>query len=1003
MFWPSSISRELGLPVLELPIELNEEGKTYDSTPHLDKIIDLKSSSIPNGPYTLITYRGIYLFHSLHHSPLNCHLRSNESIKEFGKNGKLSISSNGKFISIKTDLNYLLVYSIQPQGTDKEVLMIYSKTGQLIQNGYPITNYHLNNNGRSNWGINTEINTSLVNGIIQTFLGNGNNEKPNKDINLRLKFILNCLIKIFDFTFIDNETILTVQEDIKTGVNSVHLIKFRDKSNYAIDEEKGGEESNSTPIYVNLQQLDWFNNEDINGGSKIIKIEYSHELDLFIWFNEKGDAILVKMDPSSKNLNFFGKIIYKSTDNLKGINGKINFKKSLIYIMLDNGDINIYKLKYDTNLKLLKIIKKPINSKNVKGIELDPLGSSIIVLFENGWNIYSFLGNLNFSSFDYDNLNLINFDSISFLGKDQMVLSINNRVINIKLTNLNMDNGSNFNSLKRPVLYSNDKITIFKLFEKKLFDQHHFNYNINDIMDKDTNIWLSEMLPLNFRLGNSTIKSISVSDDGNNVCIIGDYDVIYYNINENLWKTLEIGGEIRGGSTESNFERLPTPINSCIWWENYLIMSTKTKDKSEVVIFSNKIIERGVTFDFPSIIWIFNFDELNENFINFNVDNYNNELLVMTDELNCYSWKLDIQDNKIRITKYIIYKLKDSFPKNSITSIIENFNSIYKMNESDLLILSNTDLYFIQRVHQKSICHLINESVEFIMKLNSTSFAIFNGGEILRFNLANEKDLLKCIPIKLSIGNDIQYSKEGIQVIKSTGTTSYPITIIWFKNIVIGLEVEFGKNRQMTFDTVKHNYLNDLVDHYIKMNIGVINDEDDRNALSIIGVYNEFHKAKNFKFVLERILVDYIQKCDEDKGYDLNGEYFEKLNDLINMTMSPYEIILNCLKKSEMQYWSIFFDKSKKSPRDIVNKLFDVDENYHLAAHFLIIMMNYEQKLSNSTLSNRDIKLTSKILLMLIVNEDFETSFALMRFIKVIDEKIAGKLYEKLKYKISSS
>lgn len=992
MFWPSSITRELELPPLELPIDSDE--KTYEPNPHLDTIIDLKSSPSPTGPYVLITYRGVYLFHPVHHSPLNCHLRSNESIKDFGKNEVIFFSPNGKFVSIKTDLNHILVYSIQPNGTDREVLLVYGKNGQLIQNGYPVTNYHVDKG--SNWGSNNEHNSSLVNGLIQTFLGNGDNERPNKDINLRLKFILNCLITVVDFAFIDNETILTIQES--EGVNSVHLIKFNSKSNFVPNDEQ----SDATDTYLNLKKLDWFNDDAINGGSKIVKTQYCHRSDLFIWFNERGDAVLVKLDSASDILNFYGKIIYKMADHIKAVDGRINFKKSLVYIMLENGDIYIYKLKFDTTLRLLKIIKKPINSKNVKGMELDPSGLSLVVLFENGWNIYSFLGNLNFSSFDYDNLNLINFDSISFIGKDQMILSINNKIINIGLTNLNIGNGSNSNCLKRPVLYSQDKITIFKLFEKKLFDHHHFNYNINDVMDKDTNIWLSEMLPLEFRMGNSIIKSISVSDDGNNVCIIGDFDVIYYNINENLWKTLDIGGEVGGGSSESNFERLPTPIKSCIWWNNYLIMATRTREKSEIAIFSNNITKRGIPFAFSSIIWLFNFDDLHENFINFNVDHYNNELLVMTDELNCYSWKLDIHDNKLRVMKYIIYKLKESFPKGSITSIVENFNSIYKMNESDLLILANTDLYFIERVKQKSICHLINESVEFIMKLNSTSFAIFNGGEILRFNLANERDLLKCIPIKLSIGNEVHYNK-GVQMIKSTGTTAYPITVVWFKNIIIGLEVEFGKNRQMTFDTVKQNYLHDLVDHYINMNIGVINDEDDKNALSIIGVYNEFHKAKNFKFVLERLLVDYIQQCDEDKSYDSNGEYFDKLNDLINMTISPFEIILNCLKKSEIQYWSIFFKKSGKTPRDIVNQLFDVDGDYHLAAHFLIIMMNYEQNLSNSTLSNRDIKLTSKILLMLIVNEDFETSFALMRFIKMIDEKTAGKLYERLKYKMSSS
>lgn len=993
MFWPSSITRELTLPEVELPKDTKNGTEAYAEMPHLDKIVDLASFGVAGAPYAAITHRGLYLFHSIHHAPLNCHLRSSESLAEFGQNVKVTLAPNARFLAVRTDRNYLLVYSLQPLGTDKEVLLVYAKNGQLVQNGYPSTNYNV----KGGVGTNSEANSSLVSGLLQTFLGDGHGEKPCKDVNLRLKFILNCLIEVVDFAFVDNETIVTLQQD--GDQTSAHLIKFKNKANY-VARESG---TDATPMYCSLALQSWFNDDSINGGSKIVNMEYLYELDVFVWTNERGDALLVKIDPASANLNFLAKRIYKCTDSVRAIAGKLNHHRSLIYVLLENGDFHIYKLKQDTDTTLLKIVKRTINSKNVRALVLDPLGSCAVMLFENGWNIYSLLGNLNFSSFDYDNINMVSFEGVAFVAQNQMVLSSGNKFLNVGLTRLNPGCGSRANALKRPVLCADDRITIFKMFEKKLFDHHHFNYNLNDVTDKDTNIWQSQMLPLEFRLGNSIVKDVAVSEDGNNVCIIGDYDVWYYNVGENLWKVLDVGGEIGGGSGESQFKRTPTPITSCGWWNNYLVMATRTQDKSEILMFSPKITERDSSFDFGAVLWIFNFEELGENFASFNVDHYNNELLVMTDNLSCYSWKLDIFEERLRVIKYVAYPLADCFPKGALQSMVHSLQAVYRMNEMDLLILSNTDLHVVQRVGQKSIAHLVSSSVEYVTKLNASSFAFFNGGQLMRYNLSNEKDVMKCVPIGLSIGNEVHQEGEA-QLIKSTGTTSYPITTVAYKNIIIGLEVEFGKNGQLTFDTVRHNYLHDLVDHYIRMNIKVIREENtngSHNALSIIGVYNEFHKAKNFKFVLERLLVDYIQQCDEDPKYDVEKEYFDKLNDLINMTASPYEIVLNCLKKSEVQYWSIFFAKRGLNPREIVNELFDVEGNYHLAAHFLIVMMNYEQRVGNTMLSNRDVKLTTKILTMLIVNEDFETCFALMRFIKVIDDKTCAKLYEKLVYKLS--
>lgn len=66
---------------------------------------------------------------------------------------------------------------------------------------------------------------------------------------------------------------------------------------------------------------------------------------------------------------------------------------------------------------------------------------------------------------------------------------------------------------------------------------------MNDVTNRETDVWLIEMLPLRFRINNNIIRSCSVSDDGNNVCVIGNYDVIVFNSLTQKWKFLEIPQE----------------------------------------------------------------------------------------------------------------------------------------------------------------------------------------------------------------------------------------------------------------------------------------------------------------------------------------------------------------------------------------------------------------------------------------------------------------------------
>lgn len=1056
MFWPTSISQSQKLPEVEPLDKLSKsEEHTYKENPHDDEILDILANYTNGLPYVVLTYRSIYLFNWTHKVLVNVHIRSDSSIEKFGSNISVRLSPNQQTYAVKTDKNVILVYTIKATGSDSELLEIYSKNGTLIQNGYPSTEYEVNPlvygglNSKFSMNSNDQKN-GIVKNIINTFIGVDGNEVPIVDLGLRLKLILNVASPIVEYCFISSMALLL----INTNPHAFQVIHLNSTSSVEKDNEKNkdniGTESNNEINFVLSDELDWFKDPEINNNSEISGMDYNYDLDCFLWFNEQGDALLVKNRGDARFLKLTAICIYKSfnRNNVKAIKGLINHFKNLCYLLLENGDIFIYKLMDDLSCKLLKIIKGCIPSKKPINLYLNPHGDSFVVLYENGWNIFSSLGNQNFSTFEYDHLNISNVKKIQFLSEREMIL-VNelNNIIFIDLTIYSNGQGYNMLSIKRPVLYDKDKILIFKAYEKKLVDYHHYNYNLDDITNRNTDIWFTEMLPLQFRITNN-IRSCCVSDDGNNLCVVGNYDVIIFSILTQKWKFLEIVQD------NTSFEKTEISINKCCWWKNYLILGSNKsgkEKKSEVVVFSEKILEENESFGLEFIVWNFNFENTpyDESFLDFNADIYNDILFVMTDKLNCYTFKLilkidamdkingdyNIENGKIHdssmktLKSYItfqkstVYQLRSCF-KESDESIVLNYGTILKITNTDLLFLTNTDLYYIKRekepntLNYKYVTYLINDCVEYVHQLNNKLICLFDGTQLIHYNLKDDISLLDLKIINVSIGNDFSQDSKAGYIVKYIGTCPYPITTIAYQNIMFGIEIECFNKIKLKLETTRRNYLTDLVNHYILSNASLKVLGNDPNAVNIVTVYEKFSNFKNFKFVLEKLMVDYLQKCYDDNKYDSKNEYFDKLYALIEFTGKSYEIILNCLKKTETQFWPIFFKKSNQTPRFVVNKLFTESDNQRLTAHYFIIMLNYEKyddsinsyenkngstkkdkkdKKNKSSISSSDQDLIINILKKLILTKDFDTSFELFRFLKIVDDKMSHKCLEKMK------
>lgn len=1027
MYWPTSISQTQQLPQLK-PFEQIPECKNhkYDPNPHNDEIITILTNYTNGLPYVILTYRSIYLYDYTHKTAVNIHVRSNDSIDKFGKNKSLRLSPNQQTFAVMTDKNHVLVYTIQLTN-DNEVLAIQANNGDLFQNGFPITRYQ--EDGIVYGGIDSKYtegrdlaNHGIVKNLIGSFMSENDDEVPLKDFSLRLKLVLNVASPIVEYCFISSMELML----INTAPHAFQIIQLNSK--------KVDVNSTDNINFILADKVDWFVDSEVNNSSEIVVMDYNYDLDCFLWINEQGDVLLVKHSGKVADIRLTAKLVYKasSRDGNKACRVLINHFKNLCYVVLENSEILIYKMQDTFSCDLLKIIGKCLPAKKVRAVNLHPHGDSFTVLFENGWNAYSALGNLNFSTFEYDIQKITNTKSIQFLGANQMIMvNTSNEIIVVDLTVCNAGDGFNSLSMKRPLLYDTDKISVFKAYEKKLVEHH---YNNHDITNEETNVWLTEMLPVGFRVHNNVIRSCSVSDDGNNICVVGNHDVIIFSYVNQKWKYFEIIQE------EVSFDKVDSAIQKCIWWKNFLILGTNDRKRKEsrVFVFSERILDPNEGFTVDSIVWSYDLRDtpFDEYFVNFNIDLFNDTFFVFTSQFNCYTWnlkmKVSVQDKiegdyaalfaenkslktlkkQIILQRSVVYQLRSCFKEHD-DSIILNFGTILKVSETDLILLSNTDLFYIRKGRSEYSTTLINSSVEYIYKLSPSLLCLFDGSKLIHYNLSTNTNLLELKPITINTGNDIVV-KDGVTTVNYSGVCLYPITTISNQNTMFGVEIECFNKIKLQLETSRKNYLSDLVDHYILSNITVKNLEDDSNAINIATVYGKFSVFKNFNYILEKLMVDYLQKCYDDPEYDTEDEYFMRLYDLIILTGKFYEIVLNCLKKTETHFWPIFFTKSKENPRDIVQKLFSESEDQKLTAHYFIIMLNYE-KITNSVIpgkgkkgkrkgkgnSNKigvkDQELISNVLKKLILSHDFETSFELVRFLKIVDDNMTHKCLEKLK------
>ncbi|CDK28685.1 unnamed protein product [Kuraishia capsulata CBS 1993] len=980
MLWPISVSQVIKLPELPSPKPGSQQA-SYKPHPHLDPIRQVCQNK-RNNPFVAITYRSIFLFNYKTNAAIGAHVRSEESLEALGENVHVERSQDGSKFVVETGKNFLLIYTIStnPENSNgtslEETLTVFGESqNKMLQNGY----------------ILDLDDTKNVQSYFSSIFGNNVPMFPNHDHTLRIRLVLKIQSKLLDYFLLDKQRLIIFTKE----PHAIQIVNL------------GETKEDGKHIEVHqFDDLEWYSDKE----ALVKKCVFNPALGLFLIINDKNECWLCLLKEGPQ-FEIQGQKIVLNTDS-EIIDAVINEYYSLLTVATRDGQLFIYKLAHG-GIQLVRRVKKHIHSDDL--ISINPVGSEkqcVLALFEKGWNLYSRLGNLNFSTFDYDNLSSvpdINWCSSLVDGQyshnQELIFASKHRLFVVELAALNHSRNYNSINFRRPLIVRKDTVSVFKGYDKALID-YHSNFEDMDF-SKDTNLWINLELPERFKLTNLDIVASSVNDDGNCLCIVGDSNTIVHNLTKNRWK--ELIGLNYNPVTESG----KNLVVNCLWWQGFLFLAVANyrQDQlvSEIVVYSPNIFNNDEYCD-DHIVWRFNLNEtkVGEQFLLFDIDTFTDELIVLTTQLNCYCWKISHEANKITIKRTRAYQLKDSFVN---LANMFHIKCISRVGEDDLLMLVKGSLYYIKKAagRSKTIYQRFTllENVEYYQRPSADILLAFNGHKTLYYDIAHGRDLNDLEPVSIqwqSMGGN-----ERDDEVEANATMPYPIVAIPEKRLILGLEVDISRigvvDVQDTVDesmqviklsTVKKNYLVNLVDYYVMLAVQL----GDADKGSLEEVYKNFHRYKHFNFCLELLLLNHIvdgkQSDDNEDITDLviKDRYFQKLNELIALTKFKHSIYLNFLKKVENQNWIRFFDKVGETPRDMLQEILD-DKNYKLAAHFLIVVMNFEKE-DDSVISLQDQEILLEILNKLVIYKDYGTSFELLRFIKIVDDKLCDSITKKL-------
>lgn len=320
--------------------------------------------------------------------------------------------------------------------------------------------------------------------------------------------------------------------------------------------------------------------------------------------------------------------------------------------------------------------------------------------------------------------------------------------------------------------------------------------------------------------------------------------------------------------------------------------------------------------------------------------------------------KIKPKDKNMRLTQYEKY-----YKTGEITIITDTSIAIFDVISS----ISSSGVNILKRVFEYAKIGITDDSdlrnIEWAMSFKE-GILLYSDKKIYKFiKLSNDK--WQSMELLHNIERIIDILRNKIFLVEANRYFAYDLDDLWDeKKEILSVTInEDGYPVSVTPDSAilhtidcifNKQYSKLIIKHDIYLDKLILAKLE--SGLSLEKISSEFHTLKHYKFALEKIL---SSKILEDEDFSEILELVKSCSSSVEESRKhPYsdmlEIISNCLRKIEIQYWNKLFYNLKMTPRDLLGLCIEGNEAKVLGV-LLLVFLNY-----NETDLIKDLKLKEK-------------------------------------------
>lgn len=454
-------------------------------------------------------------------------VRSESSLQLYGRNVDLLLRPDSAILVIRTDLGYLITYSI---ATDVDARVYKSH----------FSNYTNVQRRRQ----------SLIGGQAglppdQFLLGAG--EGPGvRDVSMRFRMVIKVDAGIESALALDDELVVATRKPA-----AVQCIRWTPDNT-----------GNQTRTEI-ISRMGW-----VEKKVSIVEMTHDRPMNLATWITSNGRAYAVQrlnargetspVDEADAKRLFKGHCFHIPQDqSQRAVRAVINARFSLIAVGCCDGTVQVYSVRdYAGNIPYSHTHKIPVSvsaSGAFTSLSYSPDGYCLFAGFEKGWSTWSMFGKLGSHSFGADDkISKANGEewlsgvrSASWMGGGSEILMIGRQheaIWSLEMAKNAVTGCYNEANVFRTVLQTPGGVMVYR------------GYDLPDLtsISAEPFLWHSTKIPATYLLNQWPIRQTVISPDGRYVAVAGRRGLAHYSVNSGRWKTfaneaMENEFQVRGG------------------------------------------------------------------------------------------------------------------------------------------------------------------------------------------------------------------------------------------------------------------------------------------------------------------------------------------------------------------------------------------------------------------------------------------------------------------------